>query len=196
MGHSNVRPICHNHLFIECTICNQEFLESNVQKCTYCNFMHCVNCINKKSAPCFLATSQCGECKQIKHVDCVQKKCTKCGVSVCNECFKNKKDWICQKCVNDQKMKCLSCHQYGLKRKMKQCHICFKSFCSLCIANNGCGHTCNICQYEMDNCEESFLDNCYVDKYYKNQRLLKMERRINGYEKQRNVSKYLLRKQA
>merc|ERR1712233_19685 len=161
---SNKRSICHNHRVIKCTICNYECDESSIEKCIYCNNKHCLNYL-----------LQCDMCKQMKCDNLIQTQCKKCGVYVCNECCPY---WICQKCVNNEEMECQSCHQNELKQKMKQCHICFKSFCSLCIANNGCGQTCNICQYKMNNymdcfCEQSFLDK--FEKYYKNQRLLKRE---------------------
>jgi len=79
-----VEIICHNHNYIECNICKQEFDEG-----IYGEIIDCKVCGNKHCKKCDMI--HCVKCKDCQHSFCSDCggviDCDGCGGSVCNDCF-------------------------------------------------------------------------------------------------------------
>merc|ERR1712154_450509 len=78
-----------------------------------------------------------------------------------------------------------------MKNRLMECYIC--GDIEIC----GMYHECPINDYWTsydEECNDCILDDYFVNKYCFNERRYKMDRKLKGYEKNKNVENYLQRK--
>merc|ERR1712154_165984 len=155
---------CHDHHLIECVVCKQEFDEYSpetlISDCPCCGNKHCSTCIGYKCAECNTCT--------FNTVLSNQSKCRDCKKNICRDCSAH-----CVECGYD------FCRD-DMKNHLMECSIC--GDIEIC----GMYHECPIGDYWTtydEECNDCIFDACFMNKYCFNERRYKMNRKLNGYEK-------------